>query len=78
MASIGTVSDHQFELRWEYLAESKEPAQGEDFNHHGVTMLRLEVEDYLVRPEMSGNYYTQHGRDTNGSISLKWETNEQH
>jgi hypothetical protein len=73
MASIGAISGHQFEIRWEYRAESKVPAQGEDFNHHGVTMLRFEVEDNLVLPEMSGQYYTQHGRDTNGTISIKRE-----
>lgn len=74
MAWIRTISPMQYELRWEYLAEAKNPAQGLRFNHRGVTMLRFEAQDGLVVPEMKGDYYTQHGRDTNGIISVKMAT----
>jgi hypothetical protein len=76
MASIASISSDEFELRWEYLAEATALLKGEGFNHRGVTMLHFEVRDHLIA-EMSGNYYTQHGRDTNGSISVKRETYEQ-
>jgi hypothetical protein len=69
MAAIRAISAGQFELRWEYRAEAKDPAQGVRFNHRGVTMLRFEIKKGVVCPEMNGDYYTHHGRDTNGSIT---------
>jgi hypothetical protein len=71
MASIRTISADQFELQWEYRAEAKEPEEGEKFSHRGVTMLRFELNNHSVRPEMCGDYYTQHGRDTNGTIAIQ-------
>ena len=69
MSCIRAVSITEFEFRWEYRAESKEGA--EPFAHRGVTNLRLQLREGKVQPEMRGDYYTQHGRDTNGTIFLK-------
>jgi hypothetical protein len=73
MASIHSLSDSQFELRWEYHAESKIPISNQ-FEHRGVTMLRFEIFKGKTKPEMRGTYYTQHGRDTNGTIFVQKQT----
>jgi hypothetical protein len=71
MAAIKAISAGQFELRWEYRAEAKEPAEGVQFNHRGVTKLRFEGQHGVVLSGMDGDYYTQHGRDTNGTILIR-------
>lgn len=71
MACIVQVSPTQFELRWEYDARAKIPNQLGKFNHFGITTLRFVIEGAVVQPEMDGNYYTQHDRDTNGMLFVK-------
>ena len=71
MAYIVSISPSEFEIRWEYFAESKQPDSQRDYNHRGVTKLRFQTKDYIVESELKGDYYTQIGRDTNGTIILK-------
>ena len=71
MASIVAVSPSEFELRWEYRAEAKQPDEGREFNHRGLTRLRVQLKDRKILPDVTGDYYTQHGRDTNGTIVLR-------
>jgi hypothetical protein len=71
MSCVRAISPNELELRWEYRAEAKNPADAAVFNHRGVTNLRFGLEGGMVQPEMMGDYYTQHGRDTNGTIFLQ-------
>jgi len=71
MACIATVSPSEYELRWEYLAEAKRPDENELFNHRGVTTLRFQTSGSKVLPIIKGSYYTQQGRDSNGTIILE-------
>lgn len=68
MAGIQAVSDSLFEIRWEYVAESKVPQSGA-FSHRGVTMLRFALSDRRVDPTMEGHYYTQQDRETHGQLT---------
>ncbi len=70
MARFTAISPDELDLRWEYQAESKNPGDLR-FNHRGVTRLRLQTSGNRPLPNTSGDYYTQHGRDTNGTISLE-------
>lgn len=68
MAWIKYVSPTEYEIRWEYSAEANDPKDAE-FNHRGVTRLRLELQVNTVVPQITGDYYTQ--RQTYGTIYLK-------
>lgn len=73
MALVRCVAPDQLEVRWEYSAESTTPADRTNYNHRGVTMLRLQLGSSAESQVMRGHYYTQQGRDTHGSISVKRE-----
>jgi len=73
MAGIRAISDSLFEIRWEYVAESKIPSD-ESFSHRGVTMLRFTLSDKRVDGEASGHYYTQQDRETHGQLSAQRTT----
>jgi hypothetical protein len=68
MACVTAISPNEFELRWEYRAEAKNPLEGPTFNHRGVTNLRFTLSSGRVLPEMKGDYYTQHSRETTGTV----------
>lgn len=68
MAWIKSISPSEFEIRWEYSAETNDPKFAE-FNHRGVTRLRLNLQRNTIVPQMTGDYYTQ--RQTFGTIYLK-------
>jgi len=70
MASIDTLSTSDIELSWEYRAEAKRPDE-RDFNHRGVTRLVFNRSPQSLISKISGIYYTQHDRDTNGIIDLR-------
>lgn len=70
MARFSIVSPNELDLRWEYQAETKDPGNVQ-FNHRGVTRLILQKSGSRVLSKATGDYYTQHGRDTNGTISLE-------
>jgi hypothetical protein len=71
MASFTKISPSDFELRWEYQAEAKSPLSSANFSHRGVTLLRLATRGPTVMGNIKGDYYTQHGRDSNGTVSLR-------
>jgi SMODS-associating 2TM, beta-strand rich effector domain len=71
MANFIRPSPGEFELRWEYQAEAKPPSSPNNFNHRGVTRLRVPTSGSSVLPDVAGDYYTQHGRDSSGTISLR-------
>lgn len=71
MACIRLIAPIEFELRWEYRAQAKNPQDGMHFNHRGVTNLRFRTQKGIVQPEMTGDYYTLSNRNTNGTLFLK-------
>ncbi|MDF2457779.1 MAG: hypothetical protein K0S79_195 [Nitrospira sp.] len=69
MASFAMVDPKCFRLRYEYSAEFRPTPESEVFRHYGVTALTILIGD--TPSNCRGDYYTEQGRDSNGTLVLR-------
>ena len=70
MAFLTVVDPKCYKLRYEYLAEYS-PPQGTVSRHYGVTSFTVTSDTASFKGPYKGDYYTEQGRDTNGSVQIK-------
>lgn len=71
MAALEMADPTLFNLRYEYSAEYQRDENAEILRHYGVTSLKLKSDSHDFSSKHSATYYTEQGRDSHGTITIK-------
>tara|TARA_R110002049_G_scaffold49267_2_gene141145 strand:+ start:3153 stop:3755 length:603 start_codon:yes stop_codon:yes gene_type:complete len=71
MAALEMADPTLFNLRYEYSAEYQRDENADILRHYGVTSLKLKSDNHEFSSEHSATYYTEQGRDSHGTITIK-------
>ncbi|MCW8965065.1 MAG: hypothetical protein OQK82_00045 [Candidatus Pacearchaeota archaeon] len=71
MAALEMADPTLFNLRYEYSAEYQRDKNAEILRHYGVASLKLKSRNHEFSSEHSATYYTEQGRDSHGTITVR-------